>query len=1456
MANWTDLKASIAEGIKNNGNQEITGAVLQNTLNSIVNAVGENATFAGIATPTTNPGVPDGPVFYFANEPGIYANFDGVELKNPGLAVLYNNINGVWNSLIVYECLQELGSNQQFPMSQLGSSKFICDSNTLSSFRQVKEPKNYNEVFYTSCIRNLKIILDKSITTIPTVALALFRVHQGDDGHSELRFTYYTGTSWEYFAYTDDIPYVEGEVSHFDKVVSLSGQYLGKTARIILDLDATKIDGSISSFVYGADYTAEPTFVVRKECIFMGDQNSETLFDEEMMEYAISKDFIRVGTPTYRQSLLTSAVRNIKVLLNEKQETLPTLAIGLLRKNYGGSNVLRLKIKLDGTWEFCFYSSNLTYTAGSVSHVDETFNYTGAGKPFSKIRVICDIDFDVIPDDTLTSFIYGSDVQAEPTYIINSQCIGYTNWNEERLEDIEAEVEASVAEVEASVAEVEASVAEVEASDSFVRIADATPKQTFYNGIVRNVKIDIFDENKSSTIQWDTVYLLLIRKNDTNTELWWGATSVYGSKYQILRDNVTPIEDINTAGYTHFKFTSNFGFTIEYDVDFNKVQNNISLFIYGDATAEPTYVLDVNRVNNSNKYRENVAAGGGFSFVPYSFGSAIFNSPTGVFDVKTPYLVSETNTRLSIFFEIFDNGKTGAMLGGLSIRLNFWIFQNGFSYYTPKAIYTLPINTPEIPIRLASDADGYVHIILGKDNTKWTDLGHAGNVSINIDKVYTNNKAKIKKDGWTVSQVVAMDETYETVTNVTSLIAPAVKDEVQADVLPVKPASFAVFGSSKSTTRQLSRDTGWIGKLLHGLFKRAGLVTEFTSNVMTKDGKVTGRRFFSNGNRKITGVGNYIEFETYGNALSIVQIIDRVTDYGVFNVYADDDIIGTFDNRNKTLKGTKTVTFEANGTQRSFFLPDLCSYNFQVKVGGVGKTCSMNPALVNGTTFDCYAVRTIMGTDTYGHAQGQVYRILYFPTAPTEDIEVTYEVGDIIAYAMSDYHTNNDGTDENTNPVYTNTPNGTCSYASGYPLMPMVCDERAVVRFNFGTYARRKIKIEIVDGVNPYFDFDFAVAEYNTLMNAAFGGYDVPRVINEGRWRDWRCLRYFFNPDKLFMEYGTNDDRYQIDRVLVSTKEMTLDELKKTKMKLVKTITKSESNLSVGMCTGTIQSITASTITSEDIKTSDIEVGDYLRIGEYHSSWREFVVRRVTAVDKGAGTVTWDIPFNPDTIWHYNTLEDMVGAQFAVRRLQQFKTNMQTAIKKFQDMLPFTKIYLVGMSAFRDNDYCSGWGYNECLQDLAKEFSCEYINISDEQIRFNEGALSDSDEIEITSTGSSNYTVGADSFSNQNREMRVLVNGVDVTGMSAYIDVKNGWYVKDDATIDDVELTTSDDWNDVTPFALDNAKGDVDIVFYKDIPTTSDQIKLICAKVGWSDDGVHQTTDGNITYSDSIIKVF
>lgn len=94
MGNYEQLKQAVSDVIKTNGNQEITGAIMQNALLTIISTVGDNATFAGIATPTTNPGTPDQNVFYIASEPGVYSNFGGVELTDQ--VFIFTNKNGNW----------------------------------------------------------------------------------------------------------------------------------------------------------------------------------------------------------------------------------------------------------------------------------------------------------------------------------------------------------------------------------------------------------------------------------------------------------------------------------------------------------------------------------------------------------------------------------------------------------------------------------------------------------------------------------------------------------------------------------------------------------------------------------------------------------------------------------------------------------------------------------------------------------------------------------------------------------------------------------------------------------------------------------------------------------------------------------------------------------------------------------------------------------------------------------------------------------------------------------------------------------------------------------------------------------------------------------------------------------------------------------------------------------------
>lgn len=96
MGNYEQLKKAIADVIKTNGNEEITGAIMQQTLISIVNNLGSNAQFAGVAVPSTVPEDTDGSVFYLASTQGTYPNFSGIEVDASEMAVFTKNTAGTW----------------------------------------------------------------------------------------------------------------------------------------------------------------------------------------------------------------------------------------------------------------------------------------------------------------------------------------------------------------------------------------------------------------------------------------------------------------------------------------------------------------------------------------------------------------------------------------------------------------------------------------------------------------------------------------------------------------------------------------------------------------------------------------------------------------------------------------------------------------------------------------------------------------------------------------------------------------------------------------------------------------------------------------------------------------------------------------------------------------------------------------------------------------------------------------------------------------------------------------------------------------------------------------------------------------------------------------------------------------------------------------------------------------
>lgn len=111
MSNYATLKAAIQDVIKTNGNNEITGALLQQSLLSMIGSLGADYQFVGIAEPSTNPGTPDQNVFYIAGA-GTYPNFNSAVVPDGHLGAL--KYNGSWTLQTVL-----VGKNYDAVIAQL-----------------------------------------------------------------------------------------------------------------------------------------------------------------------------------------------------------------------------------------------------------------------------------------------------------------------------------------------------------------------------------------------------------------------------------------------------------------------------------------------------------------------------------------------------------------------------------------------------------------------------------------------------------------------------------------------------------------------------------------------------------------------------------------------------------------------------------------------------------------------------------------------------------------------------------------------------------------------------------------------------------------------------------------------------------------------------------------------------------------------------------------------------------------------------------------------------------------------------------------------------------------------------------------------------------------------------------------------------------------------------------------
>lgn len=136
------LKTTVANALPDNTENLISAADVRNSFNAVINSLGAEFQFGGVAEPSDpGPGTPDYKVAFLASTPGTYSNFDGIILADGEVAILLWN-GSAWSkketniatTAGVADAIEELADNVfliegDSPYSDPDVLSYITDAN-------------------------------------------------------------------------------------------------------------------------------------------------------------------------------------------------------------------------------------------------------------------------------------------------------------------------------------------------------------------------------------------------------------------------------------------------------------------------------------------------------------------------------------------------------------------------------------------------------------------------------------------------------------------------------------------------------------------------------------------------------------------------------------------------------------------------------------------------------------------------------------------------------------------------------------------------------------------------------------------------------------------------------------------------------------------------------------------------------------------------------------------------------------------------------------------------------------------------------------------------------------------------------------------------------------------------------------------------------------------------------
>ncbi|MGE4564259.1 MAG: hypothetical protein AB7F32_05265 [Victivallaceae bacterium] len=651
-----------------------------------------------------------------------------------------------------------------------------------------------------------------------------------------------------------------------------------------------------------------------------------------------------------------------------------------------------------------------------------------------------------------------------------------------------------------------------------------------------------------------------------------------------------------------------------------------------------------------------------------------------------------------------------------------------------------------------------------------------------------------------------------------------------------KDLNVTVFGSSTVWGTGLLDEQSLTGTLDDRLRDRwsTSVLPEAMKFTPAPPAMVESRKFFHGKAARINGKGAAVEFELDGDTLAIWQAILPGPDYGIAGIYADGEKIGEINNRHPAC-GHDRREFTGDGKTRVFPLGRPFTRQHQLTLDGVAANVKIyNLDYVAGSVgarfpgFDALVVRIAPAK--------KVEHFLYFFKAPAAGVRIAvdFDYGSIIGYTGCTVGEDGPGTKLESCYGLGNVafdPANPTGFSAGLDFRSS--NRAALFVHRFDHAAKRKFKIILEDGVNPYFIINFASNRAHLIQNAGIGGFTAKRFLTDTYGRNIRDSLDIFVPDIALIVLGGNDDWMEMERLVSRTQSgLSADQVKKIPAMMCASVeADGDDTFKVTRNSALIDEVTPTSLTSTALVNNPaIEAGNFVRLGDYHGDIRSTVVRVIRSFDPAKGKISWNEPLNASEILGIDSLDDLVGAEFTVRTLGNYRRNLISMIDILRKRNP--RITILLLNTYTPNYFMRDiWGYAEVMSEISAAYPDGQVIARDATpaiFRYHEQQLSGQSSCEITSTGSDDYDLPWDKHW---QGFKVLIDGVDVYGKNCYI--RSGWYYAPSLKTDgsyQVGRTNNE------------VREPMKLVFTENPPPPGKKIRVVRADRVWSGDFAHPDT--------------